>query len=204
MTILWTIQDAKDGDVLAAKSGNRIFLYNGDCDLRHRPCAYCGTYKGFSEILFSKCAIGNYFTDEDVYPATKKQRDLLFVKMKEAGYEWDAEKKELKKIKDKPLVIDEGKAEMDRNFTEMVLKDYTKAPEKLHLLPNGLISYCRTNDDDIEYIRKDAFIEKACEWLRTHSEDDYFELIPDANYCGAGTLNKKRMVEDFRKYIKGE
>ena len=89
-------KDAKDGDVLAAKSGNRIFLYNGNCDLRHRPCAYCGTYKGFSEILFSKCAIGNYFTDEDVYPATKKQRDLLFQKMKESGYEWDAEKKELK------------------------------------------------------------------------------------------------------------
>ena len=29
-------------------------------------------------------------------PATKEQRDLLFQKMKEAGYEWDAEKKELK------------------------------------------------------------------------------------------------------------
>ena len=102
---LWTIQDAKDGDVLAAKSGNRIFLYNGNCDLRHRPCAYCGTYKGFSEILFSKCAIGNYFTDEDVYPATKKQRDLLFQKMKESGYEWDAEKKELKEIEQKPTNI---------------------------------------------------------------------------------------------------
>jgi hypothetical protein len=104
---LWTIQDAKDGDVLAAKSGNRIFLYNGNCDLRHRPCAYCGTYKGFSEILFSKCAIGNYFTDEDVYPATKKQRNLLFQKMKESGYEWDAEKKELKEIEQKPTWSEE-------------------------------------------------------------------------------------------------
>lgn len=55
----------------------------------------------------------------------------------------------------------------------------------------------------IEYIRKDAFIEKACEWLRTHSEDDYFELIP-FNYCGAGNLNKKKMIEDFKKYMKGE
>ena len=32
------------------------------------------------------------------YPATKEQRDLLFSKMKEAGYEWDADKKELRKI----------------------------------------------------------------------------------------------------------
>jgi hypothetical protein len=31
-------------------------------------------------------------------PATKEQREFLFQKMKEAGYEWDAEKKELKKI----------------------------------------------------------------------------------------------------------
>ena len=33
-----------------------------------------------------------------LHPATKEQRDLLFQKMKESGYEWDAEKKELKKI----------------------------------------------------------------------------------------------------------
>ena len=58
--------------------------------------------------------------------------------------------------------------------------------------------------DGIEYTRTDAFIEKACAWLRTHSEVDYFELIPDANYCGAGNLNKKRMIEDFRKYMEGE
>ena len=79
-----------------------------------------------------------------------------------------------------------------------------EAPEKLYLLPNGLISYCRTNEDDIEYTRTDAFIEKACDWLRTHSEMDFFELIPVGNYCGAGNLNKKKMIEDFRNYMKGE
>ena len=31
-------------------------------------------------------------------PATKEQRDLLFQKMREAGYEWNEEKKELRKI----------------------------------------------------------------------------------------------------------
>jgi hypothetical protein len=34
----------------------------------------------------------------EIHPATKKQRNLLFQKMNEAGYEWDAENKELKKI----------------------------------------------------------------------------------------------------------
>ena len=55
---------------------------------------------------------------------------------------------------------------------------------------------------NIEYTRTDAFIEKACSWLKTHSEVDYFELIPDANYCGAGNLNKKKMIEDFEEYLK--
>ena len=34
----------------------------------------------------------------DVKPATKEQRDMLFKKIKEAGYQWDEKKKELRKI----------------------------------------------------------------------------------------------------------
>lgn len=44
--------------------------------------------------------------DAIVTPATKEQRDLLFRKMKEAGYEWDAEKKEVKEIELKKLDAD--------------------------------------------------------------------------------------------------
>ena len=40
----------------------------------------------------------------DVFqPSTKEQCELLFAKMKEAGYEWDADKKELKKVGQKPI-----------------------------------------------------------------------------------------------------
>ena len=42
------------------------------------------------------------------------------------------------------------------------------APERLYLLPNGLISYRRNTDEDVEYTQTDAFIEKACEWLEEH------------------------------------
>ena len=38
---------------------------------------------------------------DKIKPATKEQRKLLFQKMKEAGYEWDAEKKELRKMEQK-------------------------------------------------------------------------------------------------------
>ena len=49
-------------------------------------------------------------------------------------------------------------------------------------------------------IAKEELIDKACEWLRTHSEADYLELIP-FNYCGACNLNKKKMIVDFKKYM---
>lgn len=87
------------------------------------------------------------------------------------------------------------------------MSEKANAPEKLyidsreHWRKSWTAFTTKAKGDDIEYTRTDAFIDKACEWLRTHSEDDYFELIPDANYCGAGNLNKKRMVEDFRKYM---
>lgn len=82
-----------------------------------------------------------------------------------------------------------------------------EAPEKIYIHPDiGGREFLRpwlhrpANNESVEYTRTDAFIEKACEWLRTHSEDDYFEQTP-YNYCGAGTLNKKRMIEDFKKYM---
>ena len=107
----FTIQDGKDGDVLALSwledknLWEKIIIFKkyhsegikGICSM---PCVegYGNTFKN------GKLA----FTDEEVpyhsktwtcnlHPATKEQRDLLFQKIKEAGYEWDAEKKELKK-----------------------------------------------------------------------------------------------------------
>ena len=87
---LWTIQDAKDGDVLALISGQCIFLFDGN---NKEYCHYSKITDNFSPNY-------NYmgFIQHQFVPATKEQRELLFQKMKEAGYEWDAEKKELKKI----------------------------------------------------------------------------------------------------------
>ena len=34
----------------------------------------------------------------DIHPATTEQRNILFQKMKEAGYEWDTDKKKLKNL----------------------------------------------------------------------------------------------------------
>ena len=65
-----------------------------------------------------------------------------------------------------------------------------EAPEKLYLLPNGLISYCRNTDEDVEYTRTDAFIEKVIAWI------DYNNRNGGCNFDG--------WEKDIKNYMKGE
>lgn len=86
MCHLWSIKDAKEGDVLSGNYGTFIFMGEND--------GYCGILSDNSFIR----STGNNEWIECLYPATKEQRDTLFTKMKEAGYEWDNENKEPKII----------------------------------------------------------------------------------------------------------
>lgn len=93
---LWTIQDAKDGDVLVCDDKNLktpfVAIYNGLKD-NFTFSSHC--FIGFNGIFYE----GEEGHDiEDIKPATKEQRGLLFAKMKEAGYEWDNEKKQILRI----------------------------------------------------------------------------------------------------------
>ena len=92
----WTIQDAKDGDVL--KEDSCTFIVER-MKTDGTAITYCCLFDdGEFDSSFTLC-----FDVDSTYPATKEQRNLLFQKMKEAGYEWDAEKKELKKVEQKPV-----------------------------------------------------------------------------------------------------
>lgn len=104
---LWDItKDAKDGDVLASELCDSIILFKGIKD--DNIDFYCDY--DFSEVNVpgDRFAVnngqhyGNVEDSKDFHPATKEQRDTLFTKMREAGYEFDFEKKELKKIKQQP------------------------------------------------------------------------------------------------------
>ena len=85
----WSIKDAKIGDILASKSGKRIFSYSGRLDLKNRPCANYGIYETYDGYILTKCAFGNFFTYEEVYPATREQHKFLLTKMQEANWFWD-------------------------------------------------------------------------------------------------------------------
>jgi len=87
---LWTIQDARDGNVLVDDCGNVLIYQEPSTD------GYCHSYCYCNEMAF--IGQGGSHGIEHSHPATQRQRELLFQKMDEAHYEWDAEKKELKKI----------------------------------------------------------------------------------------------------------
>jgi hypothetical protein len=90
---LWTIKDAKAGDILVDTEGS-IFIFRKICG--DYPNAYGGisTENHFESAYNSGC-----WTGKPCIPATKEQRRLLFKKMKEAGYKWNTDKLELKKKK---------------------------------------------------------------------------------------------------------
>lgn len=99
---LWAIEDAKDGDIIGFNDCTHndgsyvdwVGIYKGKADAEKSHFFHCviTSMKDFRISIHS----WRVFT---AYPATKEQRDLLFQKMKEAGYKWDADKKELRKIK---------------------------------------------------------------------------------------------------------
>ena len=99
---LWSIQDAKPGDVLAGKidGDSYILIYKQTKD------GWIETYGHYYNTVDRFCVPSQLFCRDyqgTFIPDTKEKRVLLFQKMEEAGYEWDVEKKELKKIGNKSI-----------------------------------------------------------------------------------------------------
>ena len=73
-----------------------------------------------------------------------------------------------------------------------------EAPEKIYIHPDiGGKEFLRpwlhrpANNESVEYVRKDAFIEKACKWL----EDNLWD------YWGQKNAAPDSFIEEFRIYI---
>lgn len=96
---LWTIKDAKDGDVLVTDFFIFLFKKVDSGNGIHYYC-HCGVHGEEFDIALPDSLMGRAGnTLVNYHPATKEQHNLLFQKMQEAGYDWDEKKKELKKIK---------------------------------------------------------------------------------------------------------
>ena len=127
----WTIKDAKAGDLLADDYGIYIFDRFDEYD---EKCFHCmGAYQHSQKVYENE----HMLCSVEVHPATKEQRDILFQKMHESGYEWDADKKESKKIEQRPQFTWKP-SESDVRILEQVI-DGTANPINYHATLHAIL-----------------------------------------------------------------
>ena len=158
---LWTIQDAKDGDVLYTSStaSNEIFIFKGLTIEGYIEC-YCSydSEDKYREGKYHFIGKPTFMT----HPATKEQCDLLFLKMKDAGYEWDAEKKELRKIEQEQAIdclVDTPRDNWE--FVHEFVEKFGRMPKDEDEL-NSLVEYVVKRQKPNTWSEEDEKIRKKC------------------------------------------
>lgn len=151
----WTIQDAKDGDVLIDGTTNTIGIFKEINKTHWYSKVYCGNVTWGS--IFSN---GGLHKIEATKPATKEQCDLLFKKMKESGYKWDAEKKELKVL----LKKSEPKKVSVASFAEMDSIVWSEEDENMWLQIINELEAIKSNSSTI--FEKNIAQDKI-DWLKS-------------------------------------
>ena len=127
--------------------------------------------------------------DTQLKPATKEQRDFLFQKMKEAGYEWDDEKKELKLLITNGGDFDTENCEQNPSCSEddeeiignirHIISEYDKITKKANE-PCWYIGDCLLWLQDIEL---KGLPQSKQEWSN-EDEEEFMLLIGFLTYNG--------------------
>ena len=204
---LWTIQDAKDGDFLCCKSGwmcifkslnNYTNTFSSYCFMDSNKCFF---NSGGECHTLDKEFINAY--NGEIHPATKEQYDILFQKIKEAGYKWNDETKTLEKLIKPKFKIGDKIRHKDTNkddvyeisniydgsygivdFNWMI---YMKYQDQYELVPNKfdpkiLKPFDKVlvkNDDDITWVA--ALFSHIIEFHDEVTGNDYLESV--TSYC---------------------
>lgn len=101
----FNMQDAKDGDVLVCENGWTCIFKTLVNDKTFSSYCFMDSMKWFCETGSECHTLEDEFVkayNGKIYPATKEQRDTLMKAITDAGYEWNADKKELKKVEQNP------------------------------------------------------------------------------------------------------
>ena len=190
----WNIQDAKDGDVLHSMGWHNdcIFIFNGLDNWRFdEPNGDRAVATGYCCLFVSadKMEFGMQGPDcvevNTVKPATKEQRDLLFQKMHEAGYTFDFEKKELKKIEQKPTECIKFGNEFENQISHLLVsvlnREYEYNEGFVKYVAQSLLGYAKNELKSIEWSEED---EDAVGMAIIALEDMYDEDEPNTTYGG--------------------
>ena len=80
----------------------------------------------------------------------------------------------------------------------------SKAPEKIYIHRTVYLAFWAASEinitgNDVEYIRTDAFIKMACEWLRENKDKYLYNAGEKGEYIPTCS---DRMIDDFKNYMK--
>ena len=183
---LWTIKDAKDGDVLwhSDSASNGIFIFK---EIRYdgKVLCYCD-YDSEDHFCTGEHHTCCWSNAKYIKPATKEQCDLLFKKMKKAGYRWDAEKKELKKIESNLTEFENTLADICRGWIgeEIGWEDYI-IKNSLPLLELAKKQFDKCEQKTAEWSEEDEqyfnFLEKLLEILQIKSTENEIKKGTNSN-----------------------
>ena len=96
---IWSIDDARNGDILASKDWIFIFRKSDHTKPTKDVRSYCH-YDIETDSFKEDDEFVTLPLDMKVQPATAEQYNTFFKKMKESGYDWDDSEKELNKLED--------------------------------------------------------------------------------------------------------
>ena len=158
---LWTIKDAEDGDILAVE--NMIFIFK--TVLASHIVSYCKLFNDkFDHFRDGRtCCEGN----SNVHPATKEQCDALIKAMNDAGYTFDFEKKELKKIEAEELTEQKhaGWSEEDKEYLAACIE----VIDNFYTLSGELKKLTKIN------VLRREYAEKLKSWLKSLKPQSKYE-----------------------------
>ena len=174
---LWNVSDAKNGDVLAYVTDEEdlwIMIYWS----LYEP------YEG--HVHYHALLVNDNFSDkgtcciciDDLKPATKEQHDLLFSKMKEAGYEFDFEKKELKMVEKQCEQKWNEEDDAYKLFTISAIEDYYDGTNPLQ---KELVNWLKSLKDRVhskqEWSEEDKIrLDRICKTLWKNRKGDTDEI----------------------------
>ena len=146
---LWSITDAKDGNVLQLGKVTAIFqeyIGNGNCK------CYCSVCDGEFEVP-SQDSADNSYGCHNATPATKEQRDALIKAMTDTGYTFNFKTKELKGLKfDTDDIIEENYQQQADDLIDMVTEKSAWSKEDERIYQSIIDDTVQENQLDIKQI----------------------------------------------------
>ncbi len=198
----WTIQDAKDGDVLV-NWNNTIYLLKGiEEEVVKFYCYYNTNYEEFNTPIDNNSHLGLTDPQFEHHPATKEQRNLLFQKMKEAGYEWNDEKLELNKIESEIEIPFGAKDSELQEATYYIPKGFhAKIDDDKVVIKQGEKSIAWSEEDKKMFVNIKACLRNAnkdysreVDWLKSikpQPKNEWSEKDEDIKYSIIDILTKQ-------------